>query len=56
MPNMPLLTYLIKDLFTLGKNHHGKVHHNLGQKFQLIRNFLDMDHEVRNDFYSLCRF
>ncbi|KAL5062979.1 hypothetical protein RYX36_024716 [Vicia faba] len=50
MPNMPLLAYLIKDLFTLGKNRHGKVHHNLGQKFQLIRNFLDMDNENIEEF------
>ncbi|KAI5410974.1 hypothetical protein KIW84_056214 [Lathyrus oleraceus] len=45
MPNTPLLAYLIKDIFKLGQNRHTKPHHQLGQKFQLIRNFLDMDHE-----------
>ncbi|KAI5423010.1 hypothetical protein KIW84_046137 [Lathyrus oleraceus] len=46
MPNTPLLAYLIKDLFKLGQNRRTKPHHQLGQKFQLIRNFLDMDHET----------
>ncbi|KAI5410972.1 hypothetical protein KIW84_056212 [Lathyrus oleraceus] len=50
MPNTPLLAYLIKDIFKLGQNRHTKPHHQLGQKFQLIRNFLDMDHEDIENF------